>query len=300
MYSLKDAYPLLHGEQPAEGWDGCFDCMTGDKQALLRLTQDQTMISCYIFGLITRGKMEFMAGTSRVSIQANDLYVYMPGMDFRLIEISDDFQVYSVLAEESMTLDTSAAYNLVRLAYLPVVKLHQPKMTLTADAAERLVGRITDIMKCMHSDHLYKREVVRMLYNIFLLDLHDIQEHASVAEQSSHRVEELFMAFIQLLPRHFTDHHDVAFYASRLSISPVYLSRIVRQVCGRTVIDYVNQFLLMEASYLLRTSSLSVTQIADRLHFSDTASFSRFFSRLKGLSPKEYQKQPFHTHARKH
>lgn len=67
------------------------------------------------------------------------------------------------------------------------------------------------------------------------------------------------------------------------------LSRVVRQVTGRTVIDYINQMLLMEASFLLRTTSMSITQIADRLHFADSPSFSKFFSRLKGLSPKEYK-----------
>lgn len=34
---------------------------------------------------------------------------------------------------------------------------------------------------------------------------------------------------------------------------------------------------------------LSVAQIADRLHFADTPSFSKFFSRLKGLSPREFR-----------
>lgn len=36
---------------------------------------------------------------------------------------------------------------------------------------------------------------------------------------------------------------------------------------------------------------LSVAQIADRLHFADSASFCKFFSRTKGLTPKEFRKQ---------
>lgn len=67
------------------------------------------------------------------------------------------------------------------------------------------------------------------------------------------------------------------------------LAVIVRRVSGRTVIDYVNQHLLMEASFMLRTSQLSISQIADRLHFADTPSFSKFFSRLRGMSPRAYR-----------
>ena len=103
-------------------------------------------------------------------------------------------------------------------------------------------------------------------------------------------MEEIFIGFIRLLPRHFAEHHDIPFYADQLHISPVYLSRVVRQVTGRTVVDYINQMLLMEASFLLQTSQLSITQIADHLHFADTPSFSKFFSRLNGMSPKEYRK----------
>ncbi len=49
--------------------------------------------------------------------------------------------------------------------------------------------------------------------------------------------------------------------------------------------------LMMEASFLLRTSSLSIQQIADRLHFADAPSLSKFFLRTKGLSPREYRKR---------
>ena len=83
----------------------------------------------------------------------------------------------------------------------------------------------------------------------------------------------------------------IGFYADSLNISTTYLSRIVRQVTGRTVIDYVNQFLLMEAVFLLRTTAMSIAQISDRLHFSDQAAFSKFFSREQGVSPKEYRRQ---------
>jgi transcriptional regulator GlxA family with amidase domain len=47
--------------------------------------------------------------------------------------------------------------------------------------------------------------------------------------------------------------------------------------------------LLMEASFLLQTSPMSIAQIAEHLHFADTPSFSKFFLRMKGVNPKEYR-----------
>ncbi len=116
-------------------------------------------------------------------------------------------------------------------------------------------------------------------------------EHSIERHRFSNRQEELFLGFQRLVTQHFTEHHDIGFYASELCITTTYLSRIVRQVSGgRTVVNYINQLLLMEASYLLRQTSLSVAQIADRLHFADTTTFARFFQRMKGMTPREFRK----------
>ena len=60
---------------------------------------------------------------------------------------------------------------------------------------------------------------------------------------------------------------------------------------GRKVIDYVNRLLLMEASFLLRTTDLSIGAVSDRLHFSEQAAFSKFFTRPQGESPKKYRQR---------
>jgi AraC-like DNA-binding protein len=172
---------------------------------------------------------------------------------------------------------------------MPIVQLHEPKQTLPADAAQHLITKMREIIGYLHSDHIYKDEVLRMLYSIFLLDLENAQQRAIVHRQTPQRVEEIFIGFTRLLPRHFAEHHDIPFYADQLHISPVYLSRVVRQVTGRTVVDYINQMLLMEASFLLQTSPMSITQIADQLHFADTPSFSKFFLRMKGVNPRRYR-----------
>jgi AraC-like DNA-binding protein len=217
------------------------------------------------------------------------LYIYSPGLPVDVIATSDDFHGYCLMADERVTIEAPSVHDLVHLAYMPIVQLHEPKQTLASDAAQHLIMKMREIIGYLHSNHIYKGEVLRMLYSIFLLDLQNAQQRAIVHRQTPQRVEEIFIGFIRLLPSHFAEHHDIAFYADRLHISPVYLSRVVRQVTGRTVIDFINQMLLMEATFLLQSSKLSITQIADHLHFADTPSFSKFFSRLKGMSPKEYR-----------
>ena len=53
--------------------------------------------------------------------------------------------------------------DIVHLAYMPIVQLHEPKQTLPADAAQHLITMMREIIGYLHSDHIYKGEVLRML-----------------------------------------------------------------------------------------------------------------------------------------
>ena len=266
-------------------------CLETDRAKILRSNLLRGFVSCFAFMLVDKGWMTIHYNNRDLTLHPNDLYTYSPGLPVDVIATSDDFHGLCLIADEHVTIEAPSVHDLVHIAYLPIVQLHEPKQTLPADATQHLIAKMQEIISYLQSDHIYKGEVLRMLYAIFLLDLQNAQNRAIVHRETPQRVEEIFIGFIRLLPKHFAQHHDIPFYASKLNISPVYLSRVVRQVIGRTVVDYINQMLLMEASFLLRTSQLSITQIADRLHFEDTPSFSKFFLRLKGQSPRAYREK---------
>ena len=291
MYTLNEYLPIFVGDDlPEKGWDTGMYCLETDGAQILRTNLLHGFLSCFAFMVVDKGWMKIYYNGRELTLHPNDLYTYSPGLPVDVIATSDDFHGYCLMADEHVTIEAPSVHDLLHLAYLPIVQLHEPKQTLAADAAQHLITKMREIIGYLHSDHIYKGEVLRMLYSIFLLDLQNAQNSAIVHRQTPQRVEEIFIGFIRLLPLHFAEHHDIAFYADQLHISTVYLSRVVRQVTGRTVVDYINQMLLMEATFLLQTSKLSITQIADHLHFSDAPSFSKFFSRLKGMSPKEYRK----------
>lgn len=291
MYTLKEWWTLMNGANPTEDWDGKIICLETDAKQTVRTNQTQGFLVCYTYTLVIRGWLSMTYNDRDILIRAGDLYVYSPGFAITVNKISEDYQGICLLADESVTLETPMVRDLVSLAYMPVMQLSEPKLSLPAEAAALFEARMREIIAYLHSDNLYKPQVLRMLYAIFLLDLLNIQEKVASHGHISHRVEEIFIGFNRLLPRHFVEHHDIGFYANKLNVSPDYLSRIVKRVTGRTVVDFINQMLLMEAAFLLRTSQLSISQIADRLHFADLPSFNKFFSRLKGMSPREYRER---------
>ena len=279
----------MFGEMPMDNWDGKMYCIETDAATTFRSNETQGFLSAYTFTLVTEGWLTFMYNDKVLTLNADDLYFYSPGLSIRIVSASENYRAICLMADERTTIEIPTVRDLVNIAYLPIVQLHEPKLTLSHATALHLAERMREIIGYLHSDHIYKQEILRMLYAIFLLDVQNAQQKAIAYHQTPQRVEEIFFGFIRLLPNYFAEHHDIAFYADQLHITPVYLSRVVRQVAGRTVIDYINQMLLLEASFLLRTSPMSITQIADHLHFADIPSFSKFFSRLKGMSPRQYR-----------
>ena len=289
MYTLKEGWIAMHGEMPTDDWDGKLYCDKTDADRTFLANKIQGYLAAYTFTLVIQGQLTIAYNGKELTFQANDLYFYSPGMSVTVLSASADYQGLCLLADENATIELTTVRDLVYIAYAPIVQLHEPKLALPYVEALRLAERMYEIINYLHSEHLYKTEILRLLYAIFLLDVQNAQQHAIIHRQTPQRVEEIFIGFIRLLPQYFAEHHDIGFYASALNISSVYLSRVVRQVTGRTVVDYINQMIVMEASFLLRTSTMNIAQIADYLHFADTPSFSKFFSRLKGVSPREYR-----------
>jgi AraC-like DNA-binding protein len=248
-------------------------------------------ISAYTFTVVQKGWLTIIYNGKEVTLNPNDLYLYSPGLSVSVLSASHDYQGICLLVDEHTTFESPTVHDLLQIAYVPLVQLHEPKMTLPQESALILTNKMREIIGYLHSDHIYKHEILKMLYAIFLLELQNTLKKAIPHKTVPQRTEDIFIDFIRMLPLHFTEHHDIAFYASSLNISSVYLSRVVRQVMGRTVIDYINQMLIMEASFLLSNSKLSIAQISDRLHFSEPAAFSRFFTRTKGISPRIYRKK---------
>lgn len=291
MYSLKEGWIAMHDQIPTKDWDGKIFCTQTDAAITFRTNKIQGFMAAYTFTLVIKGTLNIIYNDKELTLRPDDLYIYSPGIPVSIVSASNDYHGICLLADEHTTIEMPTVRDLVNIAYIPIVQLHEPKVTLPHSEAQRLANKMLEIIDYLHSDHIYKQEILRLLYVVFLLDVQNAQQRAIVHRQTPKRLEEIFIEFIRLLPKHFAKHHDIAFYASKLNISSVYLSRVVRQVSNRTVIDFIDQMLLMEASFLLRTTSLSITQIADRLCFADTPSFSKFFSRLKGMSPREYRER---------
>lgn len=102
--------------------------------------------------------------------------------------------------------------------------------------------------------------------------------------------EELTENFFRLLHEFFSSRRDVSFYADRLCLTSKYLARVIQQVTGHTPAYWIADFTVREAKTLLKATTLTVTELSERMNFPNSSFFARYFRRHAGVSPQEYRK----------
>ena len=247
-------------------------------------------VAVYGFAVVLNGASTLLYSGREITIERDHLFIYMPGFPIRIKDVSEDFAALWLVADESFTMEAPSIRNAVRLALLPIFEMRQPVVDISPEESARLSTLMRMAGEYLVSGNSMREEMLRNLYSIFLMDLSSILSKQTKRGGFGKRAEELFMNFMDLLPKHFVRQHGIEFYADALNVTPTYLSRAVRQVSGRTVVEYINRLLLMESIWLLESTSLSINEIAERINYADSTTFGRFFFRMKGITPGDYRK----------
>lgn len=79
--------------------------------------------------------------------------------------------------------------------------------------------------------------------------------------------------------------------ARRVYLHPDYLSHIFRERTGITLSDYILQERIRWAKELLEKSTLSITEVGEKVGFSNTSYFGKMFRKCVGCTPKDYRRQ---------
>lgn len=295
MYHLIDLYNnIIRKPLPTACGIAC-EIIDPDMAVLNRQLTERC--SLYSFNLVLRGNAKVKYGEKEFEIGQNDLFISTPGIMVYTVDVSDDYYCLCLMGDEATTYEIPYARKIVTASYFPVSARCDSKLTLSASDAGVLELRLREIHSYINSSHLYKDECLYSLYSLFILDLLNIENKVKPYVDFNARSLDLFVRFLRLLSDNFVDHHDLEFYAGALSVTSIYLSRIVKRLSGQTVKNHVDRLLMMEACFRLTNTDSPVSEIAGNLNFANPASFCKFFVRQKGMSPREYRSEMVSQHS---
>ncbi len=80
-------------------------------------------------------------------------------------------------------------------------------------------------------------------------------------------------------------------YAALLFVTPNYLNNLCVKFIGTPAGEIIRNRVLLEAKRLLVNDDLTISQIADRLNFTDHSHFSKFFKKSTTQSPEDFRKK---------
>ncbi len=101
----------------------------------------------------------------------------------------------------------------------------------------------------------------------------------------------IFQQFMLALYTNFREHRNVRFYAMRSGVSLKYFSTIIRQLSGASPSDWIETVVIGEAKSMLSDVNNSIKDIASALNFPDAPTFTKYFHRVTGLTPKKYRRK---------
>ncbi|UEG52150.1 AraC family transcriptional regulator [Mucilaginibacter daejeonensis] len=162
---------------------------------------------------------------------------------------------------------------------------------LSAEEEEDLITILNKIDKeCRHIDK-YTQEIVLTHIESLLKYSNRFYERQFLTRKNNNSA--LLTRFEQLIDDHFDGDVQglltVQDIATRMNLSPNYLSDLLRIHTGQNTQQHIHEKLISKAKEKLSTTGLSVSEIAYALGFEHAQSFSTLFKKKTNLSPLEFR-----------
>ena len=132
--------------------------------------------------------------------------------------------------------------------------------------------------------------VVQSLLQAFCLEVLDIYFNCAPVEELQQDCEErIFNRFFMSVFRNCERERAVSYYANEQSLSPNYLSSVIKSHSDRNAMQWIETLTILKAKHSLRFTKLTIKEIAYKMHFPDQSVFGRYLKKHCGMSPSDYR-----------
>lgn len=143
----------------------------------------------------------------------------------------------------------------------------------------------------MRQQELLQKDMLQaILKRMLILCVRSLKKSTQLNKLDKSQAD-IIREFNYLVEGHYTQHHDVAFYAAKLNKSPKTLSNLFSLVSERKPLTIIHDRIMLHARRQIVYTKLSIKEIAYGLGFEDIQTFSRFFKNRQGISPVQYREK---------
>lgn len=249
----------------------------------------------FSYGIISKGKLtvELDGELLQIDNKKRSFFVYRPHQNLKIIDVSPGTQGAFVLFNKKFiqTLDNHYL-SITEKTFLE--RRFGTYYSLKTKDFNRLKGLFTktfDLLSFISAELWEQTAKNLMLVLISETDLIIDKYKPSSKQLIFSRSHQLLEKFTQLVGEKYLEEQNLDFYAQHLNISVNYLHKIVQNSLNTTPSKLIQDSILEHAVRLLENTDLNISELAVRISFNDVYSFSKFFKKNMGLSPKKYRNE---------
>lgn len=262
------------------------DSITGD--ILNQYGRFPCHIKAGVFVLCTRGTVRATINLSEYTITHNDFVTVLPGSFIQIHEVSSDTRV--CFAGFSSEFISRVSYVETYLDFLPMI-LDNPIMTLQEEVAQLYRNAFSLLIRAYSLPNtLDNKEILMSIFTIFFQGVGELYKRCKpTTNEPIKREHKLYRQFIQLLMTHYTQEHEVSFYAKKCGVTPAHFSGAIRKASGHSPLAIITGIIIMNAKAQLKSTRLPVKEIAFSLGFNNLSFFNKYFRKHVEMTPQEYR-----------
>ena len=260
-----------------------------DSRTIALFARERTTCNRGYIMLSVRGEAQITHNQRTFDVVPMSLIYLLPGDSLTFSAVSDDFSIYALsypekIFDEMMYNFPSSFIN--HIAEQPLYRLNDEQFYAIGATYFRIISS-----KIAERDNICRHEIVVNLLRNFYLDIYDkvVRFDHIDTSQSTHK-RRIWDKFIALLMAH-PEQRSVAYFADALCITPKYLSVISSEVSGLAAKEFIARGVVVEIKQALRTTDMSVKQIAERLNFAGSSNMCRFFKANTGITISAFRRK---------
>lgn len=251
-------------------------------------TQYPCRLKAEIFVLCMDGSIDASINLSEYIIKKNDFVTLSPGSIIQINRIEGNLKLYFMVFSSEFINGLNKNKSIIDLIY--ITKNH-PVLSLPEEFASIYEEFFLLMMKVYYKKHSpYNPEILKCMLLSILYRLSDMyHDQPARKETFSSRSEEICKTFGHLVIQHYTQERNVSYYAKKMGITPAHLSNTVKNMTGKTVMDFISEVVIVDAKAQLKSTNLPIREIAYSLNFPNVSFFGKYFKRLTGMTPQQYR-----------
>jgi AraC-like DNA-binding protein len=149
----------------------------------------------------------------------------------------------------------------------------------------------------LQGDYAYKYDLLRNLLMEVIHGAQKMQPAQGNPPSGSNASERIMTLFAELLERQFPIElstqvvllRSPSDFARQLNVHVNHLNKVLKETSGQTTSQLINERLLREAKILLKSTNMTVSQIAWSLGFEEPNHFSSFFKSRVRITPNKFR-----------